>query len=248
MLFNELNTINELYYSNTNSFKTINSHTNELLQVFKNKSLVKFTQKDIEKYIKVLKQKQNANTTINNKLAYLSKGLNYYGNNKLIIPYQRITPKQKDIITFTQYKDLILKNINDAELCQFIHIAYYTGLRASEILNIRYSHIKYEDATYYLNIYDTKNHKNNFIPVNNKLNDILLHFQEFTYNYKQIHYLLSKQGITAHQFRHSFITRCFEKGLDAFTVMRLVNQTSINSTKHYVHLQNKFLADKVNTV
>lgn len=245
MLYNELNNINELFYYDTNSYKTINSHTNELIQVFKNKSLVKFTQKDIEKYIKILKTKQNKPSTINNKLAYLSKGLNYYGN-KLKIPYQKVKIKQKEIISFNDYMSLILKNKQDKELIQFIHIAYYTGLRASEILNIRMQHIIFNDDTFYINIYDTKNHKNNLIPVNSKLNEVLKNFKEFTYNYKQIHYKLSLQGVTAHQFRHSFITRCFEHNLDVFTVMRLVNQTSINSTKQYVHLQNKFLKDKVN--
>lgn len=244
MLVHQLNTINELFYSSSNSYKTINSHTTELLEIFKTKSLVKFQQKDIEKYIKILKNKGNKNTTINSKLAYLSKSLNYYGNS-LKIPYQRINPKQKDIITDAQFKQL-QTDIKDKELKQFINIAYYTGLRASEILGLRVQHITRDNQTYYLNIYDTKNHKNNLIPVTNKLNSVLNQFQEFTYNYKQIHYELKKHGITAHQFRHTFITRCFEKGLDVFTVMRLVNQTSIQSTKQYVHLQNKFLKDTVN--
>lgn len=244
MLIDELTTINNLYYIDTTSYNTINSHTNELVDIFKTKSLVKFQQKDIEKYITILKTKGNQNSTINSKLAYLSKSLKYYGNS-LKIPYQRLKQTEKNIISPEQLQQFI-NNINDTELIQFILLAYYTGMRANEILNIRATHILKDNDTYYINLYNTKNHKNNIIPVSNKLNKVLDNFQEFTYNYKQIHYLLHKQGITAHQFRHTFITRCFEHGLDVFTVMRLVNQTSISSTKKYVHLQNKFLADKVN--
>lgn len=245
MLINELNTINELYYNDTNSSKTINSHTNELINIFKNKSLVKFKQTDIEKYIKILKNKGNKNSTINSKLAYLSKSLHYY-KNELVIPYQKLNKAHKDIITYEYFMQLSNNIKTNFELLQFIQIAYYTGLRANEILNIRMQHIVKKDDTYYINIYNTKNHRDNFIPVTNKLNNTLNNFKEFTLKYKQVHYELKKQGITAHQFRHSFITRCFESGLDVFTVMKLVNQTSITSTKNYVHLQNKFLAEKVN--
>ena len=250
MLYKELNTINTLFYENSSALKGFISKGTELLKVFKTKSLKKFTQRDIEKYLLYLKRRGNKNSTINAKLAYLSKCLKYHGVT-LIIPYQTVKPKHKDIIPADNFTEL-LKTASEIiepnklnELIQFLNIAYYTGLRASEVLKLNRLHIKKQDDIYFLSIYDTKNHTSNLIPVNKKLNKTLDNFQEFTLNYKQLYYELKKLGITAHQFRHSFITRSFENGLSAFTVMRLVNQTSINSTKQYVHLQNKFLADAV---
>lgn len=246
MLTNELNNFNNIYYMNSHALNNLLSYNTELIKLFKNKSINKFKQQDITKYIQYL-QKKNTNATINTKLAYLSKCLKYY-NNPLIIPYQKVINKQKNIITEEQYLTL-LNNVTNAELRQFIQIAFYTGFRSSEILHIYKQHIKKEVINnkniYFINIYNTKNHKDNYVPISPKLNNCLENYIEFTLNYKQLYYELKKLNLTAHQFRHSFITRCFEHGLDSFTVMKLVNQTSLQSTKRYIHLSNKYLADVI---
>lgn len=246
----QLYNLNDIYFANTSSYNIVTSKAMELIKFFKNKSITKLKQTDIEKLIKFLREKQQKNSTINSKLAYLSKALKYYKNTSVILPYQNLRDKtKKKIITEQQFCDLrhqIYKT--DKELYKFILIAYYTGLRANEILNIRTQHITKQNNTYFLNIYDTKNHYDNLIPINKKINFVFKNFTEFTYNYKQVHYLLKKYDITAHQFRHTFITKAFERGLNNFTVMRLVNQKSITSTKEYIHLQNKFLAEETNKI
>ena len=247
MLTNDLNLINELFYYNSTAFKNIESINTELIQLFKNKSIKNFKQKDIEKYLKFLRSKNNKNTTINTKLSYLSKCLKYF-KVKCVIPFQRVHKENKEIITYTTYIDLFLKTQEDKELQQFIQIAYFTGLRANEILNIKIQHIIKQSNDYFINIYNTKNHKDNLIPISNNLKDCLNNFQEFTMSYQQLHYKLNKYNVTAHQFRHTFITRCFESGLDSFTIMRLVNHTSLQTTKNYIHLQNNFLINEVNKI
>ncbi|MCD7779996.1 MAG: tyrosine-type recombinase/integrase [Candidatus Gastranaerophilales bacterium] len=207
----------------------------------------KFKQKDIEKYLKVLKAKNNKATTINNKLAYLSKCLNYTGI-KVVIPYQKTQKADKSVINKNDFRKMRLTMQKNKELYNFSCIAYYTGLRANEILNIRMQHIKKEGNNYFLNLYNTKNHQNNFIPITRKLNFIFKNFQEFTLNYKQIHYELKKLDVTAHQFRHTFITNCYEKGLDSFTIMKLTNQKSLSVHQRYVHLQNKMLTTQINKI
>lgn len=247
MLSTELNLINELFYNNS-SFNTIQSKANEITRLFK-KSLKTFKQKDIEKYFRYLKSQNNSASTINSKLAYLSKCLRYYNVVNIIMPYQVIKQKPKEIITPEQFKQLRHSIYREnKELYYVILIAYYTGLRINEILNIRMQHIRIEQAKIFVNIYNTKNHTDNLIPINNKLRFIFKDFKEFTLNYKQVYYLLKQYGITAHQFRHTFITRCFEHGLDSYSVMKLTNQKSLSVQQRYVHITNKFLADKVNSL
>ena len=243
-LTSELDTINNIFYAN-NSLTVIMSKANELVKVFKTKSLKNFKQKDIEKYLIYLKQQGNKNSTINSKLAYLSKCLKYH-NIRLIMPYQTVKTTRKDIISLTDFEQLRNKFKDNKELLQFINIAFYTGLRANEIINIRMTHLTKRNNTYFINIYDTKNHADNLIPITHKLNVILDNFEEFTLNYKQIYYLLKKAGVRPHLFRHSFITRCFEAGLDTHTIMRLVNEKSEKSLQSYVHLRNNFLIQEVN--
>lgn len=253
-LKDELETINTLFYNDTSSFQGMESKAKELVFLFKTKSLKRFKQKDIECYFRYLIRQGNENSTINSKLAYLSKALEYH-NNKLKMPYQKVYKKHQTIITFTRLKDLLQKIKYDIvavthkdELKQFIIIAYYTGLRANEILGLRMQHINKIDDTYFLNLYDTKNHCDNLIPVTKLLNSTLDNFQEFSINYKQLHYELKKLGVNAHLFRHSFITRSFESGLDSLTIMKLVNQKSMAVLKGYVHIQNKFLTEQVQKI
>lgn len=253
-LKDELITINDLFYNDSNSYSGMESKAKELVFLFKTKSLKKFKQKDVETYIKYLITQGNENSTINSKLAYLSKCLKYY-NNLLKMPYKKQHKKHKNLISYNQYNELLKKirlgflQVNHKkELMQFIQIAYHTGLRASEILNLRQQHITKLDNTYFLNIYDTKNHCDNLIPVKQTLNLTLDNFQEFSINYKQVYYELKKAGINPHLFRHSFITRSYESGLEPFTIMKLVNQKSLASTKEYVHLRNKFLVNQVEQI
>lgn len=245
MLTKELNNIVDLYYSDSTYLSSINSKVNELITIFKKKSLKKFTQKDIEKYIKVLKiEHNNTNATINSKLCFLSKCLKYNQVN-LVIPFQKVVNKNKSIITSEQLQVLLQSFKDNKELIQFVNIAYYTGLRANEILRIRYSHIIKDNNYYFINLYNTKNHKDNLIPVTPKLNKILDDFIEFSIDYKQVYYQLKKQGINAHQFRHTFITKCYEQGLDSFSIMRLTNQSSLSVHQRYVHHSNKQLINAI---
>ncbi len=247
MLVDELNNIFNLFYIDSPSYNNILSNIKELEELFKKKSLIKFKQKDIEKYFTLLKRKNNSNTTINGKLVFLSKALKYY-KNPLVIPYQKVKNKEKQIITETQFKYLLDVYQENQEMIQFLNLAYYTGLRANEILNIRRQHIVNEADTYYLNLYNTKNHKDNFIPLSTRLTTILVNFKEFTLNYKQVYYNLKKYRVTAHQFRHTFITKCYEKGLDTFSIMKLTNQTSLSVHQRYNHISNKRLKELIEVI
>ena len=240
----ELDTITNLFYSDCTYYSSIQCFINELLQLFKKKSLKNFTQRDIEKYFKYLKVKNNSNSTINSKLSFLSRCLQYY-NNTLKLPFQKVLNKEKQIITESNFYYLLDEFKHNKELYNFLMIAYYTGLRANEILNIRVQHIIKDENVYFLNLYNTKNHKDNFIPLSPNLNTIVGGFSEFTLNYKQVYYELKKYGITPHRFRHTFITRCYEKGLDSFSIMKLTNQTSLSVHQRYNHITNKRLKDIV---
>lgn len=244
MLSLELNNILDIYYHSSSSFNNVVAMNNELIKIFKKKSLKKFLQKDIELYLRQLRANNNSSSTINSKLVHLNKCLKYYGT-KLIIPYQKVKNKEKEIISQTQYEYLKEEFKANNDVYKFIVLAYHTGMRANEILNIRIQHFKYDSGVYFLNLYNTKNHKDNYIPLSKEVNHIVENFEEFNINYKQLYYELKKYSITPHQFRHSFITRAYEKGLDSFTIMKLTNQTSLSVHQRYNHISNSRLRDIV---
>ena len=247
MLIDELENINTLYYNNTSSFSIIATKTIELTNLFPRKSFKKFTQKDVEKYVKYLKQKGNKPATINSKLAYLSKCLHYYDNNNLKIPYQKIVITEKEVITEQQYKNLLLAFKDNTEMQAIIQILYNTGLRISEVLALQPKDIITDGTHYFLYITKSKNNKKNYIPTKN-INNLLKNFKPFTLTYRQVIYQLKQYNITPHQFRHTFITRCYEQGLDSFTIMKLTNQHSLSVNKRYCHLSNISLIHKLELI
>ena len=74
----------------------------------------------------------------------------------------------------TEYQFYNLLDIfkDNRDMYVFIILAYYTGMRAN--------------GNYFINLYNTKNHKDNLIPCTIKLNSILKDFTGFILFIKQI--------------------------------------------------------------
>ena len=77
--------VNNIYYNDTSSYKTIASIQKELLAILNPELDIKNIDRiEILKYFNYLKQLGNKPATINNKMMYLSKNLNYAYDNNLI--------------------------------------------------------------------------------------------------------------------------------------------------------------------
>ena len=126
------------------------------------------------------------------------------------------------------------------ELHLAIRIGYYSGLRLSEILNL-----KTNDFNIDKNVRITTLGKGNktvtaFLPVTFKSE--VESFKELTINmtYVETTYsrILKRLGLisTFHSLRHSFATRLLKQGIAVQDVQKLLNHESIITTEKYLHV------------
>lgn len=253
-----IDTVNDLYFNNSSSFRIIQSKASELLKVIGHtKDIKHINSKVINQYIAYLQKQKNKPATINSKLMYLSKLLTYALRNNLIdkkpyIPTFKIQSK-KDISLASGDIDSMLSYCtanNLPELYQVIAIGYYTGIRVSNILQLQPEDI--EDD--YIRVWQNKTNTPYSVPINSKLKALIdTSCPQNSKNYIQIHYQFKKMvkelglnpKITIHTLRHSTCTKLIKEGVPLPVVQAIMNHKNIQTTLQYNHLCNKQLEDAV---
>lgn len=249
-----------LYYATSTSYKVIMSKQKELINFIGAGTEIKnINRKIINKYIQYLKDKGNSNSTINSKLAYLSKLLSYAVQNEIIVhkPYipllkVKIT-KEKYLSTEEKTKMLEwCETHSQQELKLIIQIGLYTGLRINNILSILPEHIENN----YIRVYENKTNKPYSVPMNKILQDVMKDFKPFTIKYNQVYYIFNQmkkelnldENITIHTLRHTFCSDLIQKGVVLPVIQALANHKKIQTTMRYLHLSNKQLEDAVSVL
>lgn len=250
--------VDELYYNDSTSYKTITSIQKELLVVLDSETDIKnINIAAILKYFKYLKSNNNKPSTINNKMMYLSKLLNYAFKNNLIkskplIPTIKNKNKETVTISETEFKQMLDYSLNNhkIELYQVLIIGYNTGMRISNILSLKPDNIDND----YIRIWRNKTNTPYSIPMNNTLKELLKDFTGFNINYRQIQYqfntMIKKLNldtrITIHTLRHTTCSRLIEKGVSLPVVQKIMNHKNIQTTMIYTHIKNKQLENAIN--
>ena len=254
------NTVNKLFYDNSSSYKVIASKQKELLAILGASTEVKtITDKKVNEYLQELIKRGNEPATINAKLAYLSKVLNYARRVNLIeykpyIPTQKIIATKDKFITKSEYEKMInyaLAN-NLQELYWVIVIGYNTGMRISNIIAILPEDIE----NGYIRIYHNKTNNPYSVPMNDTIKKLMQNFTGFTMNYRQIQYrfdLMIKElnldkRITIHTLRHTTCSKLVEEGVPLPVVQALMNHKRISTTMRYNHLKNEQLENAVSVL
>ena len=246
-----------LFYNNSPSYKVIISKQNELLSIIKpSTDIKKINFKTVDKLIKTLKNKNNSASTINSKLAYLSKILNYAYKvnliqNKPYIPtLKAIQPKEKYLTTQEKISMLLWCRKNkQQELLKIILIGLYTGLRINNILSL--DSTMYKDDKLY--IYDKKTNKNFILPVSNKIKYIIADIKPFKISYNQVYYIFNQMkkelqlddNITIHTLRHTFGSDLIHKNVSLPVIQTLMNHKKITTTMKYLHLDTQQLENAI---
>lgn len=252
------NTVNKLFYDNSSSYKVIASKQKELLAILGASTDIKtITDKKVNYYLQELIKRNNSPATINAKLAYLSKILNYAKRINLIqykpyIPLQKIIATKDKFITQSEYEKMInyalAKNLK--ELYQIIVIGYNTGMRISNILALQPTDIEQN----YIRVYQNKTNTPYSIPMNQTLKELMNTFTGFTINYRQAQYRFNQmikelnldKRITIHTLRHTTCSKLVEQGVPLPVVQALMNHKRISTTMRYNHLKNEQLEKAVN--
>lgn len=261
---------------------TRSSYKNDILQFFiiikKNNSFPKkFTSDDIEKYIKLLKEKGLEKNSISRKLSSLNHFFNFMIEEKIIqlnpikkLEFPKVNKKLPTIISMDQIDKLILHSKNDKSpngirLNVMIEILYATGIRISELVEMKISSL--HEKKNFLLIYG-KGNKERLVPISNntkKTIDEYLKIRSFfmlkgrdskwlfpskqsskgfisRQRFNQLLIELSHQAklsikrISPHKLRHAFATHLLENGIDLRSLQQMLGHSDISTTQIYTHV------------
>ena len=205
------------------------------------------------------RQKQVANGTINRELMLLSSVLNKldlwgYNTPRIKISHFRLKEKAENIKYLDSWQTA--QKIIDAaakHLKPIIYTALYTGLRRSNILNLKWEELDFINNTINIKVKDkTKDGgKNLSIPMIPKLKDILQSQEkvnEYVFNYKghhitdikrSWHTALEKAGLpytNFHTLRHTAATWILKKTGNLKLTQQILGHADIKTTTKYAHV------------
>ena len=237
----------------------------------------------IVNYMQAEKNNNKANSSILRSVSSLRKFFQYLAQEKIIEKDPMLlidTPKKKQHLPQVLTKEEVEKLLHSPNTGQvlglrdraMLELMYATGLRISEIINL-----KLEDLHLTIGTLQTlgKGHKERIVPVGDEaikwINRYLEEARPKLLKQKHSNYLflnfhgnnLTRQGvwknlkaevrkagiqknITPHTLRHSFATHILENGADLRIVQELLGHADISTTQIYTHLSNKQLADIYN--
>lgn len=180
----------------------------------------------------------------------------------------KITKKLPQYLTEEEINTLLDINLNndfDYRNKAMLELLYATGIRVSELINLKFNNIDLENnfirimgkgskerispfndiAKNYLILY-LNEHRNNLLKhndseylfINNHGNQITR--QGFFKNLKQIAQNQGlKKDISPHTLRHSYATHLLAKGADLRIIQELLGHSDISTTEIYTHLLNE---------
>lgn len=234
------------------------SKTNSFREYFKNKNLDDILAQDVESYINYLKEKKKlANATINRYLAALSKLYNISIKNNLTNknPCKDVKKLKEDnekIRYLTKDEEERLFKELPERIKPIVITALQTGLRRSNILNLKWDNIDFDFRYIEILKQDNKGHKSIKIPISDTLYEVLSKIKPISeyvfanpdtgmpYNTirKAFNNACKRAGIKNfrfHDLRHTVATRLVEMGVDIRTVQEIMAHSSIVTTQRYMH-------------
>ena len=234
----------------------------------------------IKGYLVYLYDKKLSRNSIARKLSSLRSFYKYLFNTNLISvnPFKYVSAPKKEkrlpkYLTVEELECLFNTPILQSSLGQrdrlILELLYATGIRVSELVNIKIEDINFsnkeifingkgnkqriacfgEFALEYINLFINdgrkkllEKHKKNseYLIINEKGNKITTRGIE-----KLMDNIVKKtdikKKITPHMLRHSFATHLLNEGCDILTVKELLGHESLESTQVYTHVSNERL-------
>ena len=228
---------------------------------------------DLEDYIQYLSKNRYAKTTINRKIISISNFFKWCNNKKNldINELKKIkslkTEKKLPTVLTSNYINKLLdtipisttKEVRDRSI---IELLYSSGLRVSELCNLKIVDIKNNKSIKVLG----KGNKVRILPVTNKAYKLLnLWISSHRDNYKnndssnyvflgvrgkkisprEIQRIVNlRLGTFPHSIRHTFATHLLDGGADLRVVQEMLGHTDPSTTQIYTHVSQKKLKEK----
>lgn len=231
------------------------------------------TKENIITYLKYLDSQKLTNRTIANKLSSLRTFYDYLLDEKLIknnvfklISNPKIDKKLPNFLSQEEFRQIV-DNINDDTILGarnklIVELLYATGIRVSELVNLKIDDIiknnqsirilgkgKKERIVYYgeyagvaMDVYlNMRSHiTSEYLILNNKGNKITSRGIEGIID-KIAKEAQISNNVTPHTFRHTFATHLLNSGADIKTVQELLGHSSLNTTEVYTHITSDYL-------
>lgn len=233
------------------------------------------TSQDINKYIKYLFDQDFKSSSVNRKISSIKAYFIFLKKKKYIdvIPTEDIPiPKQnKNLPNSMSEKDVetLLSCINskkDIEIRDraMVELLYATGVRVSELINIKFSNI---DMNRNVVRVLGKGSKERLIPFGDQAHDSITKYLKIRGKSQSKELFLSNRGkilsrvsfwnrvkvylircnlksnISPHTLRHAFATHLLNRGADLRSVQMLLGHSDLSTTQIYTHIAKQRLSD-----
>ena len=260
---------------------------------FNNKTqFTEIKKNNVNSYIKFLKEKKLNSSSINRKLSVIKSFYDYLNQIGLVnlnelktIDTQKIEknlPKllsEKEILYLIDkskeiYFENPVKNISYLKIHVILEILYSTGLRISELLNIKINQVANIKDKLYINGKGNKQrlvifNKNALDALKNWMNIMTKHNKfKNSYLFENFHNknVISRQQIyndfkklalktntdieklSPHSIRHSFANHMLNRGADLRSIQKLLGHSDISTTEIYTQVRQNRLKGLLNNV
>lgn len=259
------------------SDKTLLSYINDLyyFYIFIKKDLDKINDEDIRDYLEYLNLQKEKSSSIRRKISSLKSFYKFLYKNGYIdkknYPLSKVSlPKlEKKLPKFIYYNDL-LEIINESNNSKdnirdrlIIEMLYATGVRVSELVNIKVSDIDFNNRRI---IICGKGNKERIVYYGEYAEEVLkeyldVHIRKSDYLFantkgdkltdRGVRYIIDKimdklsvkVHVTPHVLRHTFATDMLNNGCDIKVVQELLGHSSLKATEIYTHVTNERLKE-----
>ena len=252
---------------------TIISYKTDIQKYFEYLNKNKLNYYDIEKYIQNLSKNKYAKTTINRKIVSITNFFKWCKNRKKLnikdiktIKNMKTERKLPTILTSNYINKLLdtipTSNTKEVRDRSIIEILYSSGLRVSEITNLKLNDVKQNKSIKVLG----KGNKVRILPMTDKAYNLLqlwinTHRDDYINKYSNKYIFLGvrgkkisereiqrivnlRLGTFPHSIRHTFATHLLDGGADLRVVQEMLGHTDPSTTQIYTHVSKKQLKDK----
>lgn len=276
--------LNYLNYQKNYSEHTIINYKNDIEEfiLFINKenikNLIKVTYSDIRFYLMDLYNRKYSRNSVSRKLSSLRSFYKYLLSEGDISdnPFSLVSSPKKETLLpkFLYYEELdklfktpdTNKSLGQRDLL-ILEILYATGIRVSELVNIKINDIDFYNKT--IDIIG-KGNKERYVSFGEYCEDILNKYLKdgrlkLLKDNKNDYLLLNNNGkgltdrgvrliidnlinkasldtnVTPHMIRHTFATHMLNEGADLLTVQELLGHANLSTTQVYTHVTDEHL-------